>query len=161
MARSRNPNLQPTSQERLADSLKALGQRQGFLLLQYSPSRRSPPFRPSDGPRATFDQFDEIIKRAIVRQRGQRGKLAGAILVELLAIEKVRERKEQYRQAGRETYDAWEEAIEDVARLFGCGPGTLKDWMRGKSRREREKPIEERSFRHGERRRQGGRLLAP
>jgi len=154
MARHRHASgkyAPPTLQERAAATLKEVAKLTGFYPVQFSPG--SKPCL-AFGHRAW--QWDDETKTTFSRKRGERGKLAGAILIEDIAVEELRERKAFYKPHYDRAGSARSQALVEVASMFGIISDTLEDWDRGVRRKERRKPIEERSFRRRKQKKQSG-----
>lgn len=140
--RNFHKQLPPTLQELAAATLEELSQLAGFYPLQFAPWSK---------PNLTFGhrpwRLDSNIHHLAVRKRGERDKQAGAILIEEVAVNLLKERTAYYKPRFDRTGIARAEALMEIAGMFGISPDTLENWDRGVQRSERRKPVEKRSFR--------------
>lgn len=93
------------------------------------------------------DELASVLKAQKARTRGNKTKLTGGCALERLAVRLAKQRRDELKARGMRPGVAWEDALNEVAPLFGVKPGTIHDWYRGINRRERNKPITERAFR--------------
>ena len=91
--------------------------------------------------RARSGKFDTAIAKAFPRRRGDRSKLAGAAVMEEVALDFAKWRRQRLvRDEGKDWDEAWEQALQETAAEFHVTASTMEDWYRGKSRRRRKKP---------------------
>ena len=90
---------------------------------------------------ATSKEFDASIAEGQKRKRGERGKLHGSVLLEQMAVDLVRARKDHLKEEGLAAVDAWAQAYREVAKGLRVRPSTIESWYRGVQRRERAVPL--------------------
>ncbi|HWY16498.1 MAG TPA: hypothetical protein VNX86_15290 [Rhizomicrobium sp.] len=148
--RSKKSKLPPTDQETLTDLIADWATRSGLFRIPMTLSaikKQAPNSLPQRLLQADFSQLD--LAKPKPRGRGRPPKVLGDVLVERVAVAVFMQIRQELRRRRMRASIAEDEALAKVAALIGGGvkPSTIANWVRGVNKRERRKPIDERSFR--------------